>query len=700
MKGDAKSFLDFLESSEKFNIPVYQRNYDWKEANCLQLFQDIVDLHRSGRKNHFIGSVVTRQESLSSKVLHIIDGQQRVTTISLLLAALYNAAKDGFLKYESEGLLGRIYNRDLRDEYSKNERKVKLKPIKNDMNAFDNIIISSPDNYIYESNVTTNYTLFYEWIKQQPDLTLDDYYNAIEKLYIIDIRLDESDDPQLIFESLNSTGLDLQESDKIRNFLLMSLPQEAQDRCYNEYWNKIEIYTDYLPTMFVRDYLTIKLKKIGKIENLHRDFKQYFKTLEISREDILKDMLKFARLYEMVNKQKFDSQKVNRKVKQLCTIGISVAMPFFLSFVNYAQESGMSENDVYEVFDIVENYWARRIICNLPTNALNKVFCTLHSDIIKLQTKSNGLFGQQGARYAEVLKYILLRKQGGSQFPTDAMVKEGLCTRQIYHIPTEYRYFLFERLENGINLDGIVDVVGSMKNGVLTIEHIMPQSLSLEWMQALGPEAERIHQQYLHTFANLTLSACNINYGNHPFLEKLNGYEAKGGVKVNGLNESPLRLNAFVKTCTRWTETELIERQARIIKEFFVIWPAITTSFAPIEFSDNVSLDDDDITLTGRSITAFIYSGKKFKVSKWKDMLIQVCKLISENRHAAMVQLCKKDNYVHDHEKPACTKFAENCYVWSDNSTATKIYILKFLFEKMDIPYSDLVFELTPLADK
>ena len=203
MKGDAKSFLDFLESSEKFNIPVYQRNYDWKEANCLQLFQDIVDLHRSGRKNHFIGSVVTRQESLSSKVLHIIDGQQRVTTISLLLAALYNATKDGFLKYE---------------------RKVKLKPIKNDMNAFDNIIISSPDNYIYESNVTTNYTLFYEWIKQQPDLTLDDYYNAIEKLYIIDIRLDESDDPQLIFESLNSTGLDLQESDKIRNFLLMSLP--------------------------------------------------------------------------------------------------------------------------------------------------------------------------------------------------------------------------------------------------------------------------------------------------------------------------------------------------------------------------------------------------------------------------------------------------------------------------------------------
>ncbi len=522
MEGKEKPLTEIFAINSSFTIPLYQRNYDWKEEHCEQLFNDLLKLHYAGRENHFFGSIVSRQESLTNPNLFIIDGQQRITTISLLLIALYKLAQKNEIKFKSEITKRKIYERYLVDEYSET-RKIKLKPIKNDMLAFDNLISEDEANYVKDSNVTRNFMLFSKWIKEN-NLYLEDYVSAIEKLVIIDIKLSEKDDPQLIFESLNSTGKDLEESDKIRNYLLMSLDPKTQEEYYEKYWNKIEEYTDYKPTMFIRDYLTIKLKRICRIDNLYKEFKKYSEVQNINRLSLLTDMLEYAELYDIVTNEKASDVLLNIKFKHLNTVGVSTGMPFYLAFLKFSKENSVIASEQVKVFDTIENYLARRIICNLPTNALNKAFCTLHSDILKFIDKNKKTLSD----YLEVMKYILLKKTGTGEFPNDNTLKEDFKTRQIYRIPLEQRHFLFERMENGNEKGTYVnDIPKAMQVGSISIEHIMPQTLNPQWRQALGENAEAIHDIYLHTFANLTLTGYNSNYGNRPFSEKKAGYTDK-----------------------------------------------------------------------------------------------------------------------------------------------------------------------------
>ena len=243
MKGDAQPLIKFFDGSDKrFIIPLYQRNYDWKEENCEQLFLDLMKLHNSDRRSHFFGSIVSSIQS-GTEDRFIIDGQQRITTVSLLLIAMVNAKKEGLINATDAKLVEKIFKRYLVDEYQEDERKVKLKPIKKDMQAFDALLYKPKDQYIKESNVTRNYDFFYDKITRA-GLTIDELFETIKKLEVINIRLDEDDDPQLIFESLNSTGLDLSEADKIRNYLLMSLAPAEQDDLYTRYWNPIEEFTN------------------------------------------------------------------------------------------------------------------------------------------------------------------------------------------------------------------------------------------------------------------------------------------------------------------------------------------------------------------------------------------------------------------------------------------------------------------------
>lgn len=234
MKGDAQPLIKFFDGADKrFIIPLYQRNYDWKEENCEQLFQDLKKLLQSDRKSHFFGSIVSSIQPGTEDRL-IIDGQQRITTVSLLLIAMINAEKDGLIKAADAKLAKKIHNYYLVDEYQEDERKIKLKPIKKDRKAFDALFDNSKEQHIKESNVTRNYDFLYDKITRS-GLTLDELFDAIKRLEVINIRLDEDDDPQLIFESLNSTGLDLSEADKIRNYLLMSLSPAEQDELYTRF---------------------------------------------------------------------------------------------------------------------------------------------------------------------------------------------------------------------------------------------------------------------------------------------------------------------------------------------------------------------------------------------------------------------------------------------------------------------------------
>lgn len=699
MKGEDKKLVRFFEGSDKrFIIPLYQRNYDWEIKHCRHLFSDLVKLHEEGRRSHFFGSIVTCRANDVNDDYLVIDGQQRITTISLVLIAMVNAAKAGDLAYDDKRKIDMIYRTYIVDEYQDDERKIKLKPIKNDMKSFDALIYDDPEKYVRESNVTRNYEFFYNELKSCT-LKLEDIFESIKKLVVIDIRLERDDDAQLIFESLNSTGLDLSEADKIRNFLLMSMTTEQQEQCYEKYWNRIEVYTGYDPTMFVRDFLTVRTKTIPNIENLYFDFKSFVERYGLSREEVMAEMTEYAKYWDIFTNQKADNTKLNVKFRQLNTIESTVGMAFYMAFLKYAYDNNFTPKEIFDVFDLIEAYWARRIMCNYPANAMNKAFATMHQDVLRLRGEQE-VKGIEPSKYIDILRFVLLKRQGTGTFPSDLEVAEEFKKRQIYRIPQPYRNFLFERMENCDNVEGKWEnVVPHIKDGSYTIEHIMPQTLTAAWRQQLGADAERIYEEYLHTFANLTLTGYNSSYSNRPFEEKKKGYDYKGK-HIYGFDESHFSLSNYMKTVDQWTEKELLERQNILLDRFMRLWPMPTTDFKPVEKdTDHVPFDDEDTVLTGRKIIAFSYKDEHIKVSSWKEMFVAVCQLLYKDSPSSMHVLCNANTWVHNNAAPEYSPFADGCYVFTSCGTPTKISCLRYLFSKLNLMPSDLEFELLPLTE-
>ena len=689
MKGDAQPLIKFFDGSDKrFIIPLYQRNYDWKEENCEQLFQDLMKLHNSDRKSHFFGSIVSNIQSGTEDRL-IIDGQQRITTVSLMLIAMVNAYKAGDIQATDSKLVDKIFKRYLVDEYQEDERKVKLKPIKKDMDAFDSLLYKPKDQYIKGSNVTRNYEFFYDKIIKS-GLTMDELFETIKKLEVINIKLDEDDDPQLIFESLNSTGLDLSEADKIRNYLLMSLAPAEQDDLYTRYWNPIEESTKYDPSSFVRDYLTMKQGKIGRIDKIYFIFKEYAENEMASRAELLEEMHHYAKIYAQIDNADMGIDKIDRKLNQVRTLDSTVAYPFYMAFFDYAEKNSLSDEEKYRVLDIVESYWARRIICNLPSNALNKVFATLHRDVINNLSKA---IEGTTPTYTDVLIYLLLKKGRSSVFPKDDEVKEDFSTRQVYKMPTNLRMFILERMENRDSKE-CHDVVKQLTEKNISIEHIMPQTLSDKWKEALGEEWERIHQQYLHTMANLTLTGYNSQYSNLTFIEKRD--------MEKGFNDSAFRLNNYVKSCSQWTEAEMKQRQHDLLDVFMRLWPMPSTTFEPAKREiESASLDDDDYEFTGKKIQGYFYHNVHYTVNTWKEMLIQMCNHVLLEKRSSIEWLCANEEHGFSHTPETWKKeLAPGLYVWTDNSTYTKINILRGMLNECNIPASELVFEFRSDVDE
>ena len=682
MKGDAQPLIKFFDGSDKrFIIPLYQRNYDWKEENCEQLFQDLLKMHHSDRKSHFFGSIVSSIQS-GTEDRFIIDGQQRITTVSLLLIAMVNAFKIGDIQATDSKLVDKIFKRYLVDEYQEDERKVKLKPIKKDMDAFDALLYKPKEQYLKGSNVTRNYEFFYDKIVKS-NLTMDELFETIKKLEVINIKLDEDDDPQLIFESLNSTGLDLSEADKIRNYLLMSLAPAEQDDLYTRYWNPIEESTKYDPSSFVRDYLTMKQGKIGRIDKIYFIFKEYAENESIGRAELLEEMHHYAKIYSQIDNANMGTEKINRKLNQVRTLDSTVAYPFYMAFFDYAEKNGLSEEEKYRVLDIVEAYWARRIICNLPSNALNKVFATLHRDVLNNMNKA---VEGTNPTYTDVLIYLLLKKGRSSVFPKDDEVKEDFATRQVYKMPANLRMFILERMENRDSKE-CHDVVKQLTEKTISIEHIMPQTLSEKWKDALGEEWERIHQQYLHTMANLTLTGYNSQYSNLAFLEKRD--------MEKGFNDSAFRLNNYVKSCDQWTEVEMKQRQHDLLEVFMRLWPMPSTTFEPAKREiESASIEDDDYEFTGKKIQGYFYHNVHYTVNTWKEMLIQMCNHVLLEKRSTIEWLCANEEHGFSRTPETWRKeLAPGLYVWTDNSTYTKINILRGMLNECNIPLSELVFE-------
>ena len=701
---DATKLNEYFSGDKTlFLIPLYQRKYAWKRKHCERLFADLLKVNQEGRRSHFFGSIVTIKASETEDDLLIIDGQQRITTISLLILAAVKAVKDGIMACEQgEEFIEDTKNKYLKAKYRKVERKIKLRPIDRDRIAYDALFTDDQEipKGAEESGIIMNFLLFYDLIKLNT-ISFDDLIEAIEKLIIIDIRLDSGDNPQMIFESLNSCGKDLEEADKVRNYLLMSLTSQEQEDYYYKYWAKIEAYTDDEPTMFIRDFLTVKTKVISNITELYFDFKRFDEEYHSTREELLAEMLKYAEFYRQVTKADTKCPEIDQKLRQLSYLGSAVCMPYYIQFLDFARENNLTEEEIFKVFDTTENYWARRIICGYPANVMSRTFAILHSDILRIMREHDRRGVDLKAKYSELMKYVLLRKQGNAVFPSDALVRESFPKRQIYKIPIEYRHFLFERMENENSKERDDLLVEKMKDNKITIEHIMPQTLSSQWKTDLGDDWQSIYETYLHTFANLTLTGYNSSYGNHSFAEKKEGYIDHKGNKVDGFKESKFRLSTYLKTVDRWTLNEMLARQQILLASFLRLWPQITTDYVPLEAeTETVSFNDDELELTNRYIVGFTFKGTHYVSGTWKYMLERLCRAIYEEMPIQMNSLAKNNYWLHEEDHKDYSRVADNCYVYSSCSTRTKCTIINYIFEQLEINPSDLEFELVPLTDK
>ena len=691
MKGSELRLIEYMEGSKKrFIIPVYQRNYDWKIENCKQLYDDLIQVIKNNSKTHFFGSIVSVYEpSGRNTEFLIIDGQQRLTTMSLLFLALYNLLEEKIIISEDESLKDQIYEDFLVDKYQPQEKRMKLKPIKNDQKAFSKLF-NSKDDYIKDSNLTINYSYFYERIQKQ-EITIDELFDAICRLEIINITLNNEDNPQLIFESLNSTGLDLSEGDKIRNYILMGLPKQKQDEYYEKYWNCIEKCTKYDVSSFIRDYLSVKQLVIPSQKKVYINFKKYVEDSSLKIIEILEDLLSYAKRYNILLCGKTSSKEPNSCINRLNRLETTVTRPFFLEVLRLYDENQINLNEVAEAFSITESYLFRRTICDLPTNALNKIFLLLNREIMRYDgTDSN---------YIEKLKFALLSKKDRARFPNDDDFSLMFTEKPIYQMNSKNKIYILERLENFGTLED-KDIYRHYDEGEYSIEHIMPQHLTPAWIKELGDSYEEIHDTWLHRIANLTLTAYNSKYSNSTFVEKK--------TMKNGFEDSGIRLNTYVSKKDKWTLAELRDRNDYLLKRALDIWAFPSTNYKPQEKQlDSYTLDDEASFLSGRQIAKFVYKGIEQPVVSWVEMYTKVLRaLYLEDKTIITKIALSTDDDLSIHFSTnkrifkKCDEIGDNVYVQTNTNTQSKLSVLNRLYKLYGMDPTDLVFYLRDSNDK
>ena len=708
MDGHAKQLLQFMDGADKrFLIPVYQRNYDWKVANCRQLYDDLVRVIKNDRKHHFFGSIVSVYDMDSVNATQdylIIDGQQRLTTISLLMLAMRNILIKGVLTSENGKIADKIYKSYLVDEYAEEETRIKLKPVKNDSNAFSKLF-GEEDEYYKNSNLTINYEYFYNRI-QKEEISIDELFKAIQRLQIVSIELNNDDNPQLIFESLNSTGLDLTEGDKIRNFVLMGQKKKDQNDLYEKYWNPIEIATKYDVSMFVRDYLSIKTQLTPSINNVYETFKkfateEYSDSGELKARELLEDLFIYAKYYEILLVAESSYDKLNSKldddiresIKRLNWLETTVTRPFLLETMKLYYEDILDIKAMHEIFHIVENYLFRRNICDVATNALNKIFLNLNREIVRY----DGSYDE----YVDKMKYALLSKKESGRFPDDEEFSTALSEKNIYNMRGKYRTYILERYEN-YGTKEIKDVYKRLENGTYSIEHIMPQHLTPVWMEELGTDYQEIHQTWLHRIANLTLTAYNSKYSNEPFSVKKNLVDTDTGMGI-GFSNSGLRMNQWIGEKDKWTNEELKDRDQLMVNQAKKIWKYAETSYKPAEKPmDSVSLGDD-VDLTGRQISKFSYKGAEQPVGTWAEAYQRILRILHLQDESVLTGLAFSDDENEDlsmhivtipNELSSSAEIADGIYLWTGISTKYKMSNLLKFFKLFDADPDDLIFYL------
>jgi len=560
MKATEAKFLDFIKKSPQFVIPIYQRAYSWTEKECRQLWDDIVRTGQDDAVNaHFIGSIVYIEKGLYQVTSHspllVIDGQQRLTSLSLLIAALAeeleNHPIDNFEPVDG------FSPRKLRNYYLVNpeedgERHYKLILSETDKESLIAVIDRRELPVDLSVRIKENYVLFKDLVGEyQGDIA--SICKGIAKLVVVDIALSrDQDNPQLIFESMNSTGRELTQADLIRNFILMGLEPALQTRLYSEYWRPMELdfgqesYGTHFDS-FMRHYLTVKTGSIPRLGDTYDAFKIHSRSNKVEGagvEALVKDIRRFSRFYCAMALGMEKDKHLSIAFHDLRELKVEVAYPFLLELYHDYGSDMLSREDFLAAIRLVEAYVFRRSVCSIPTNSLNKTFATFAKALKK-------------DRYLESIRAHFLLLPSYRRFPDDKEFQREFETRDLYNFRS--RSYWLRRLENHERKE-------SVRVNEYTIEHIMPQnkSLSEEWKTILGPEWERVHETWLHTLGNLTLTGYNSEYGDRPFEEKRD--------MPGGFRDSPLKLNRMLGQVEQWNEEAIKDRARWLSAQAVEVW--------------------------------------------------------------------------------------------------------------------------------
>lgn len=685
MKGSIRAITELFDGNSKhLLIPVYQRNYDWKLKHCARLFDDLVEIIQQDRRTHFFGAIVGHAETAFTYV--VIDGQQRLTTSSLLMLALVHSLEDGAVESSDPNLAEMIRDSYLVLKNKHAEVKFKLKPVKNDNDAYSRLLRG--DTPIEASTITANYRYFRERIAGG-ELDGDQIWQAIFRLQVMALDLEQQDDPQRIFESINSTGLELSEADKIRNVVLMHQPSHEQDDLYENYWNRIEKAVEYRTDWFIRFYLVSKTGKTPRQDAVYEAFRDYQKNAKASTREILSDMRDYAEYSRELNTASTGITAADKRLRRFNMVKHDVTLPLTMPLLGEVKAGTVSANDFTEVVEILDTYLFRRFICGVPTNALNKIFATLYSEIHRLRGEAD--------KFSDVLAYSLRRRSTTSRFPTDDEFKESFATRNLYSIKGENRSYLFECLENNWSND-THDIAKALESQSISIEHIMPQTLTSAWRRDLGPDSEEIHATWCNRIGNLTVSGYNSSYSNASFADKKQ--------RANGFDASPYRLNALLKSSDVWTVTQLEERTRVLTALALKYWPLPSTDFEPyVPPLPSVPMGDDE-SFTNRTIVSFEYGGTRKTVASWKVAYVEVIRLLVDEHRDEVFAYAVDSNdltIVDDsYEIPTWESLVvPGLTLMTASSTRSKLAALRKLFNHLDIDTDDLVFTLrnTETAD-
>ncbi len=545
MKADATPLLNFIKGNQKNQlvIPIYQRVYSWEKEQCKQLWDDIIKIGGNDKMDrHFIGSILYVLDGIthSDNVLLIIDGQQRLTTITLLLTALRDHWSDKCKEIENHYLINSNKDGDkkFRLILSESDKDTLLYLIDKDKRKPSELSLK----------IVENFKLFEEWVSNTDKL--ETIFKGLEKLMIVEIALKKGkDDPQLVFESMNSKGIDLTQTDLIRNYILMGLEPEKQKIFYKKYWRAMEEdfkQNETLFNRFVRHYLTIKTREIPNINKVYEAFKRYQQERGIETEALLQDLQKYCGFFCQIVFKKEDDKDLNKALGFLVDLERDVIYPLLLELYSDYSDGVLSKQDFIPIIYLTESYICRRAVCGLGTNGLNKIFASFTKKINKDQ-------------YLESIKaHFLSLETTKGKFPKDSEFKNLFITIDFYNLK-EKKYF-FERLENFERKERVY-------THEYTTEHIMPQKLTEEteeWERDLGENFKEIHDKYLHTIGNLTLTGYNSEYSNKSFKEK-QGME-------KGFKDSPLRLNQGLRDLESFGEEEIKKRANDLADLALKIW--------------------------------------------------------------------------------------------------------------------------------